>query len=308
MALMLIAGLYVAGYIMVKTEQDRPEDAPFAFGENWGRFLKTLNEQRIQAAEESLLRLLKRSHLKGCRFLDAGSGSGLFSLAAYRLGANVTSFDVDSNSVACAHELKRRYRQEGETEWQILQGSLLDTAFLNTLGEFDIVYCWGVAHHTGQMWVAIENLTTRPKAGGSFVLAIYNDQLYVSRAWRAIKRIYNRLPAVLRPMYVLAIGAAEFCKRFGVTIVACLLRLISLRNPVVPILNWARESQARGMHGWYDLVDWVGGWPFEVARPEEVFRFVRDRGFVLEELSTSAGHGCNEFAFLRTDAPATKSQ
>jgi 2-polyprenyl-6-hydroxyphenyl methylase/3-demethylubiquinone-9 3-methyltransferase len=209
--------------------------------------------------------------------------------------------------VACTQELKRRYGAAGETEWRILHGSLLDKAFLNTLGEFDIVYCWGVAHHTGHMWSAIENLTTRLKAGGTFVLAIYNDQLYVSRAWRAVKRIYNRLPAVLRPLYVLAIGAAEFSKRFVVTMVACLLRLVTLRNPMVPMLNWAQESQSRGMHGWYDLIDWVGGWPFEVARPEEVFRFVRDRGFLLEELSTSIGHGCNEFAFVRVDASAVKS-
>jgi 2-polyprenyl-6-hydroxyphenyl methylase/3-demethylubiquinone-9 3-methyltransferase len=286
---------------MDNKEKLSPEDAPFAFGKNWGQFLKTLNEQRIQVAEDSLLRLTNRSHLKGCHFLDAGSGSGLFSLAAFRLGATVTSFDVDSDSVACTQELKRRYGAAGETEWRILHGSLLDKAFLNTLGEFDVAYCWGVAHHTGHMWSAIENLTTRLKSGGTFVLAIYNDQLYVSRAWRAIKRIYNRLPAALRPLYVLAIGAAEFSKRFMVTMVACLLRLFTLRNPMVPMLNWARESQSRGMHGWYDLIDWVGGWPFEVARPEEVFRFVRDRGFLLEELSTSIGHGCNEFAFVRVD-------
>lgn len=292
---------------MDNQEKLSPADAPFAFGKNWGQFLKTLNEQRIQVAEDSLLRLTNRSHLKGCHFLDAGSGSGLFSLAAFRLGATVTSFDVDSDSVGCTQELKRRYGTASEREWRILHGSLLDKAFLNTLGEFDVVYCWGVAHHTGHMWSAIENLTTRLKSGGTFVLAIYNDQLYVSRAWRAIKRIYNRLPAVLRPLYVLAIGAAEFSKRFVVTMAACLLRLVTLRNPMVPMLNWARESQSRGMHGWYDLIDWVGGWPFEVARPEEVFRFVRDRGFLLEELSTSIGHGCNEFAFVRVDASADKS-
>lgn len=288
-------------------ETPSPEDAPFAFGKNWTQFLRSLNEQRIQVAEDSLRCLTGRSHLKGCCFLDAGSGSGLFSLAAYRLGANVTSFDVDLDSVACTQELKRRYGAAGESEWRIMHGSLLDKAFLNTLGDFDVVYCWGVAHHTGHMWDAIENLTTRLRTGGIFVLAIYNDQQYVSRAWRAIKRIYNRLPSVVRPVYVLAIGSAEFCKRFAVTLAASFLRLITLRNPFVPMLNWARESQSRGMHGWYDLVDWVGGWPFEVARPEEVFRFVRDRGFLLQDLSTSPGHGCNEFTFVRVDGSAVRS-
>ena len=280
-------------------------DVPFSFGKNWGQFLKSLSEERIQDAEESLRRLLKRSDLKGCTFLDAGSGSGLFSLAAYRLGADVTSFDVDSDSVACTQELKRRYAGDREAAWRVLDGSLLDNTFLCTLGEFDVVYCWGVAHHTGHMWLAIENLTRRLKNEGAFVLAIYNDQLYVSRAWRGIKRIYNRLPVLTRPFYVVAIGSVEFMKRFLVTLLACCLRLFTLRNPFVPFLNWARESQSRGMHGWYDLVDWVGGWPFEVARPEDVFRFVRDRGFRLEELSTSVGHGCNEFVFVRADSLPT---
>lgn len=290
-----------------QTEQGRLTDVPFAFGKNWGQFLKSLCEERIQEAEQSLQRLLKRDDLKGCTFLDAGSGSGLFSLAAFRLGADVTSFDVDEDSVSCTRELKRRYAGTGDAAWRVLDGSLLDDSFLSTLGEFDIVYCWGVAHHTGSMWLAIENLTNRLKTGGMFVLAIYNDQLYVSRAWRGIKRFYNRMPALARPLYVLAIGSIEFMKRFFVTSLASCLRLLTLRNPLVPFLNWARESQSRGMHGWYDLVDWVGGWPFEVARPEEVFRFVRGRGFQLEELTTSVGHGCNEFVFLRTGRPAVPS-
>jgi SAM-dependent methyltransferase len=273
-------------------------DERFAFGKNWTRFLAGLHEDRIQAAEDSLKGLLRREDLKGCRFLDAGSGSGLFSLAAYRLGAEVISFDVDADSVACTQELRRRYAHDHE-KWQVFRGSLLDQAFLKTLGDSDFVYCWGVAHHTGNLWTAIENVLPLVKPGGKVVLAIYNDQQYISRAWRAVKRIYQRLPVIVRPLYVIAIGLFAFIKRLGVTLLACLLRLLTLRNPIVPLMNWAGETQARGMHGWYDLVDWVGGWPFEVAKPEEVFRFMRDHGFTLDELTTSAGHGCNEFAFMR---------
>lgn len=275
-----------------------PDVAPFAFGKNWARFLSTLTEERIGSAEASLRNLLRRNDLKGCRFLDAGSGSGLFSLAAYRLGAEVTSFDVDEDSVACTQELKKRFCSETD-RWQVLGGSLLDRAFLETIGEFDVVYCWGVAHHTGNMWNAIDNLLPVVKPGGSVVLAIYNDQLYISRAWRGVKRIYRKLPSFLRPLYVAVIGCATFMKRLAVTLAACLLRLVTLRNPLTPLTNWLAETQARGMHGWYDLVDWVGGWPFEVARPEIVFRYLRDRGFTLQELTTSIGHGCNEFVFER---------
>lgn len=273
----------------------------FAFGKNWSRFLANLSEERMAAAEDSLRRLLQRDHLGGVRVLDAGSGSGLFSLAAYRLGAAVTSFDVDPDSLACTAELQRRFGLPGD-RWQVLHGSLLDPGFLETLGHFQVVYCWGVAHHTGNMWAAIAHLASLVEPGGQLVLAIYNDQQYVSRAWRAVKRIYQRLPRWIRPAYVAMIGCGLFAKRLAVTLVACSLRLVSGRNPVGPLTTWASETHGRGMHGWYDLVDWVGGWPFEVARPEEVFRFLRDRKFVLQELTTSPGHGCNEFVFQRDAA------
>ncbi|MBL8850076.1 MAG: 50S ribosomal protein L11 methyltransferase, partial [Planctomycetaceae bacterium] len=78
----------------------------FAFGRNWRRFLSVVDERRIEAAVESLSLRLGRDSLKGVRFLDAGSGSGLFSLAAQRLGATVVSFDVDPQSVACTTEMK----------------------------------------------------------------------------------------------------------------------------------------------------------------------------------------------------------
>lgn len=274
----------------------------FAFGKNWSRFLTTLNDDRVLAAENSLRTLLRVETLNGQRFLDAGSGSGLFSLAAYRMQANVVSFDVDRDSIACTQELKRRYASSSE-RWNVTIGSLLDESFLQSLGSFDVVYCWGVAHHTGDMWSAIHNLSQNVKPNGFFVLAIYNDQLYISKAWRGIKRIYNRLPPVLRPLFAAAVGSYAFLKRLIVTMLAALLRLITLRNPFVPLLNWARETQARGMHGWYDLVDWVGGWPFEVAKPEEIFRYLRDRQFMLKEMTTCIGHGCNEFVFQKTSPP-----
>lgn len=286
--------------IMPAAEQD---GGHFAFGANWRRFLDSIDETRIAAAVGSMQSLLGVSDLHGRRFLDAGCGSGLFSLAAARLGAEVTSFDLDADSVACAQELRRRWGAIIST-WDVRTGSLLDRTFLNSLGAFDVVYCWGVAHHTGALWQTIENLLPRVAPGGRLVLAIYNDQLYVSRAWAGIKRLYQRLPRGLRPLLVAAVGGMLFLKRLSVTLLASGWRLLTLRNPCTPWRNWLRETQARGMHGWYDLVDWVGGWPFEVARPEIVFRFLRDRGFQLQELTTSLGHGCNEFVFLRSGAPA----
>ena len=86
----------------------------FEFGKNWGRFLAVLNDERISEAEASLKSMLKVEGLTGKSFLDIGSGSGLFSLAARRLGARVHSFDYDPQSVACTAELKRRYFEGDE--------------------------------------------------------------------------------------------------------------------------------------------------------------------------------------------------
>ena len=273
-------------------------ERPFEFGKNWAGFLQKFNEGRLAEAQQSLRTLLKTEDLRGRRFLDAGSGSGLFSLAAHRLGADVVSFDVDDQSVACTQELRRR-SQQAHTTWDVYQGSLRDPAFLSQLGLFDIIYCWGVAHHSGAMWHAIENLVKLAGPGGSVVLAIYNDQLYVSRIWRGIKQIYQRLPLSVRPLYAGLIAVVLLLKRCVVTLLASMLRLMQFRNPLIPFINWYRESQGRGMDLWHDLLDWVGGWPFEVAKPEEVFRFLRDRGFNLTELTTCSGHGCNEFVFVR---------
>src|SRR3954471_7639318 len=118
----------------------------FGFGQNWMRYLSSVDEKRIAQAEHSLVDWLGDLH--GLRFLDIGCGSGLFSLAARNLGAEVLSFDYDRQSVACAEELRRVYRP-GDAGWRIEQGSVLDRAYLASLGAWDVVYSWGVLHHTG---------------------------------------------------------------------------------------------------------------------------------------------------------------
>ncbi|MEZ6063172.1 MAG: class I SAM-dependent methyltransferase [Planctomycetaceae bacterium] len=274
----------------------------FHFGHNWKKFQSRLTDARTDHARESIIRLLRRHDLQRQRFLDAGSGSGLFSLAARRLGATVTSFDIDPDSVACTRYLKDR-EQSSNDDWQVLSGSILDADLLATLGMFDVVYSWGVVHHTGRMWEAIERLLTLVDDGGIAVVAIYNDQGFSSRLWMAIKKLYNRLPGFLRLPYLITILGWNLLCRATTTAAAMLVRLITLRNPFVPFRRWWNEDRGRGMHWWYDFVDWVGGWPFEVAGPGEVFRFFDDRGFELINLETTAGSGCNEFVFRRRTAP-----
>jgi 2-polyprenyl-3-methyl-5-hydroxy-6-metoxy-1,4-benzoquinol methylase len=263
--------------------------ARFAFGENWSRFLSTVDEERIGEACRSLRLMLNVESLNGSTMLDIGCGSGLFSLAAVRLGAElVHSFDFDPASVGCAQELRRRYAPDAR--WTTEQGSALDRGYVGSLGRFDLVYSWGVLHHTGDMLTAMDNVALPVAPGGTLFVSIYNDQGRRSRRWRLIKRIYNQLPAALRtPFVVLVMGPRELRSAVGAAI-----RL----KPQVYVKAWTQYKQARGMSRWHDLVDWCGGYPFEVAKPESVFDFYRQRGFSLKGLKTAGGGlGCNEFVF-----------
>lgn len=264
----------------------------FEFGKNWSRFLTTLDDQRIAEAERAITGMLELPDLTGKRFLDIGSGSGLSSLAARRLGATVHSFDYDPHSVACTTELRRRYFPQDDS-WKVEEGSALDADYIRSLGEFDIVYSWGVLHHTGEMWKALENAQIPVAAGGKLLLAIYNDTGSQAARWRWIKKTYNQLPRVMKTPFAIAVSAPEEAKS--------LIRSVVKGRPGEYIRTWTQYKQIRGMSHWHDLIDWVGGYPYEVAKPEEIFDFYRARGFTLTKLKCGAvGLGCNEFVFQKT--------
>jgi 2-polyprenyl-3-methyl-5-hydroxy-6-metoxy-1,4-benzoquinol methylase len=261
------------------------ERGRFGFGKNWLSFIDIVNEARITAARDSLLESLHLSTLSGRTFLDIGCGSGLFSLAACQLGASVRSFDYDQDSVLATTELRRRFA--ADSDWQVEPGSILDPEFVSGLGQFDVVYAWGVLHHTGDLWRAIDATARLVSPSGLLYISVYNDQGLASRVWHHIKRRYNTSGELTRAVLV-ASSAVYFGRHWPLN---TLLQAVRGRRG-------SRTPPRRGMSRRHDLIDWVGGYPFEVAKPGEVFAFVHRLGFELRHLKTAGGGlGCNEYVF-----------
>jgi 2-polyprenyl-3-methyl-5-hydroxy-6-metoxy-1,4-benzoquinol methylase len=262
----------------------------FEFGRNWNRFLRRLDEERIGTAEASLREMLGVDSLERKSFLDIGCGSGLFSLAARRLGARVHSFDYDPESVACAQYLRQRFFPDGD-QWTIEEGSALDPEYLASLGKYDVVYAWGVLHHTGSMWPALENAAIPVADGGRLFIAIYNDCGAESERWVRWKKRYCELPAPLRPLYAAAVMAPYEARDAA----GSLLR----GRPGDYVRSWTRYKGRRGMNRWRDIIDWVGGYPYEYASTDAITEFYARLGFRPERVVPTRGLGCNEFVFVR---------
>ena len=268
----------------------------FGFGKNWQQFLRLLDEDRIQEAEKSLCDMLHIPDMSGRSFIDVGCGSGLFSLAAMRLGASrVHSLDYDVHSVACAHELKSRFYPDA-TRWTIERGDALDKKYLNGLGTYDVVYSWGVLHHTGNMWQGIENVLMLVADRGKLFIAIYNDGGTKSRRWHKLKYLYNR-----GLLYRIAITGIFIPLNVTRNLISDLSRLKS------PFKRYREYKKKRGMSVLRDWIDWFGGYPYEFAKPEEVAAFCRDRGFeTIVSVNKSPGSALGNIEYILVKSPAVE--
>jgi len=252
------------------------ETISFSFGENWLNYIKNIGEQRFEEAQSSLKKLLKINNLNGKSFLDIGCGSGIMSLSAIKLGAKeVVSIDVDPKSVEASQLLKEKC---DVSHWQILNDSILNETFISHLKQYDIVYSWGVLHHTGNMWTAIKNASTLVKKDGIFCIAIYN-KTWSSAFWLWFKKLYNKSNSFIKKLLVLYIMIPRM-----------IIRLLKLKHPL---------KDKRGMSVYYDAIDWAGGYPYEYASFDEINQFVGNLGFKLINSSITKQIGCNEFVFVK---------
>jgi SAM-dependent methyltransferase len=276
-------------HVMISSQHIASNDVRFAFGKNWASFLAELDEPRILEAEKSLQWLLGRARLDGVRFLDIGSGSGLSSLAARRLGAAVRSFDYDRQCVECTKALRDRFFP-GDANWLIEQGSILDRNYVAQLGRFDIVYSWGVLHHTGAMLKAIKNASQLVAGEGVFAFALYR-KTPLCWLWTIEKRWYCRASPrkqrIARGLYVLLM-------RFAFAVVG--------RNFHSYVSNYRGN---RGMDYFHDVHDWLGGYPYESITSTQVAQeltnlgFAHVRGNVKLHSISLFGSGCDEYVYAR---------
>lgn len=249
----------------------------FDFGENWLDYSRSINQNNLIEAKKSLEELIGKENFFG-DFLDIGCGSGLFSIAAKELGfEKVVGIDISDNSIKAAKLNKEKFFSNGEVDF--FKKSILNEDYAS-LGKFNVVYSWGVLHHTGDMYKAIKNAMDFVKINGLFVISIYNRH-WSSLLWKKIKFIYNISPNFIKKIMVFVFYIVIFIAKF----------LVTFRNPF---------RKKRGMSFYYDVVDWVGGYPYEYASKNEIVSFFSKNNFKLVKYNKAiAPTGCNEFVFKK---------
>ena len=261
----------------------------FEFGKNWNNYLSNLTGNEINSAKKALKEWIGIPPNNKETFLDIGCGSGLSSLAAHLNGYSyILSFDYDNDSVKASKRLMNKYCNNQLGTWEIKQGSIIDKTFIKSLPKFNVVYSWGVLHHSGEMWNAIEFSSSKVKRKGKLFISIYNDQNIISKFWNIIKYVYvsspNLVKKVMIGFYIIYFGTGLF-----------IFDIIRLRNPLK-----RHYGDTRGMKFYFDVIDWIGGYPFEVAKPKDICDFVEQKGFLLLRIkNVGFRHGCNEYLFQK---------
>lgn len=266
----------------------RDAESHFAFGENWASYSKGIGPEELAEAERGLLQLVPSDELNESSFLDIGCGSGIHSLAACHLGVrSLLAIDLDTQSVDTAERLLRENGVQDRCTVRTQSVFELDPA---EDGEFDIVYSWGVLHHTGGMNEAIRCAASMVRPGGLLVIAIYR-RTRLDGFWRAEKRWYSQASS----------RQQELARKIFIWLFGLALRLKG-RN----LSSYsAAYRTGRGMDYEHDVHDWLGGYPYESALESDIEALLRPLGFfpVLAKCRGMIvgvfGSGCDEYVYRR---------
>lgn len=269
-----------------------PAESRFAFGDNWSSFARLVGEEQIESARQGLLKLLPEASFKGRSFLDIGCGSGLHALAAAKLGVrHVFAIDLDQKSVATTEALLARHG--GGVPWTARCADVFDLD-PKRHGRYDIVYSWGVLHHTGGVTEAVGTAAALVATGGHFAFALYRPTR-LDRLWVAEKRWYAKAgPQAQGPARTVYVG---------------LLR-VRLALTGQSFKAHVAGYNARGMDFRHDVHDWLGGYPYETIAAAEVEELMAARGFEkVREFAVSRtarplglfGSGCDEYVYRRPE-------
>jgi len=256
----------------------------FSFGKNWQNFNKNITNKNINNSIKYFKNFTKFVNLKNKTFIDVGCGSGINSLLAIKLNAKkVLSIDIDENSVSACKLLRKKYKISNKN-WIIKQVSILDTSKIKKLGKFDFIYSWGVLHHTGDMNKAFDNLFLLAKKKSYIYVSIYNKYL-TSNTWKIIKYFYassnNFIKKIMEKIYIT-------------------IYYIGLNLNKYSIKEYKKSFVLkRGMSFRHDIIDWLGGYPYEYLSFEDLSAIFFKKGYSILSFKKSNGVGCNEIFVKR---------
>lgn len=260
----------------------------FDFGQNWLDFSqKVLNPEKVQQAKQDFSDLLNNINIKGKSFLDIGFGQGLSLFSAAEKGTKSFGNDINPKCTEVLRNNISYYPKLNISDITVVTGSILNSSVIDQLVKkspnglrYDIVHSWGVLHHTGNMKKAIQNAASLVKPGGYFIIAIYNCH-WTSPLWKVIKRFYCNSSESIKKLMIYTFYPIIWIFKY----------LVTGQNP---------KMQSRGMDFYYNVIDWIGGYPYEYADTRSIQTFLTKLGFSsLKTIRSSVPTGCNEYIFKK---------
>ena len=274
---------------MKKFNNQKNKQIVFDFGENWKNYsYNAISKQKIKEAKKDFKKLFNKIDLKGKTFIDIGFGQGLSLLIAQQLEAKPVGCEINRRCLRALLINQKKFFKKAE-KIPVVIGSILDQKTIQKLkkinlkkkdSKFQIVHSWGVLHHSGKMWKAINNAVSLVTENGYLAISIYNKH-WSSPFWHKVKYFYNISPRLIRRLLIFIFYWIIFIGKF----------IITGEDPF---------KLKRGMDYYFNIIDWVGGYPYEYASIKEVKKYIELKGFrTIKVIPAQMPTGCNEFVFIK---------